>query len=102
MYPLVASFVFENVALGMMPMLKVETPLPMFAMENVAREHTFAEIEMEAKRVLGSFRPRENDALKVENILNGGRLNRVLEQMGVLYAPQPIPGSEASQAALKK
>jgi hypothetical protein len=39
MYLLAASFVFANVALGTMPMSKVETPLLIFAVENVAREH---------------------------------------------------------------
>jgi hypothetical protein len=29
-------------------------------------------------------------------------LNQVLEQMGVSYAPCPLPGSEASQTAIKK
>jgi hypothetical protein len=38
----------------------------------------------------------------VAKILNGGRLNRVLEQMGVPYTPHPLPGTEASQAAIKK
>jgi hypothetical protein len=32
--------------------------------------------------VLGSFGPMEYDALGAANIPNGGRLNRVLEQMG--------------------
>jgi hypothetical protein len=61
-----------------------------------------AEVETEAERVLGSFGPREYDALMVANILNGGRLNRVLEQMGVPYFPRPQPGSVASQSANKK
>jgi hypothetical protein len=71
----------------------------------VAAGHTdrvLALIEMEAERVLGSFGPREYDALKMVNILNGGRLDRVLEQMGMLYSPHPLPGSEASQEANKK
>jgi hypothetical protein len=37
--------------------------------------HLFAEVETEAKRVLGSFGPREYDALVAANIPNGGRLN---------------------------
>jgi hypothetical protein len=52
--------------------------------------------------VLGSFRPREYNALRVANILNGGRLTRVLEQMRVPYFPRPQPGSAASQSANNK
>jgi hypothetical protein len=52
--------------------------------------------------VLGSFRPREYDALMVANISNGDRLNHVLEQMGVLYFPCPQPSSAASQVTNKK
>jgi hypothetical protein len=72
----------QNVALGMIPTLKVETPLPLLAVENVATKHAnrvLAEIKMEAERVLGSFRQKEYDALKVANIPNGGCLNWVLE-----------------------
>jgi hypothetical protein len=52
--------------------------------------------------VLGSFGPREYDALMAVNIPNGGHLNRVLKQMGVSYFPRPQPGSAASQSANKK
>jgi hypothetical protein len=64
--------------LGITPVSKVETPLPLFAVGTVAVEHVdrvLAEIETEAKRVLGSFRPREYDALRMVNILNDDRLN---------------------------
>jgi hypothetical protein len=52
--------------------------------------------------VLGSFGPREYDALLVASILNGRRLNRVFEQMGVPYFPLPQLGSAASQSVNKK
>jgi hypothetical protein len=90
MYLLAAGFGFESVPPGMTPVSRVETPLPLFAMGNVAAEHAahvLAEIETEAETVLGSFRPKEYDALCMENIPNGGHLNWVLEQMGVTYAP---------------
>jgi hypothetical protein len=61
---------------------KVETLLPLFAMGTIATEHTdhfLMEVETEAKRVLGSFGPRQYDALRVANITNDGRLNCVLE-----------------------
>jgi hypothetical protein len=63
---------------------------------------SLAEIETEVEKVLGSFEPKEYDALYMVNILNGGCLNRVLEQMVVLYSPRHLPGSEASQTAIKK
>jgi hypothetical protein len=59
-------------------MSKVQAPLLLIAVESVAAEHTdrvLAEIETEAEKVLGSFRPKEHDALRMANILNGGRLN---------------------------
>jgi hypothetical protein len=61
-----------------------------------------AEVETEVEKVLWSFRPKEYDTPCTTNILNDGYLNRVLEQMRVPYAPCPLPGSEASQAAIKK
>jgi hypothetical protein len=78
---------------------KVETPLPLFTVWNVAAEYAtcvLAEVEMEAEKVLGSFGPKEYDALCMVNIPNGGHLNRVLEQMGVSYASHPLPSSDAS------
>jgi hypothetical protein len=105
MYPLAAYFGFESVPLGTTPMSKVETPLPLFVVRNIATKHTdrvLAKIEMEAEKVLGSLGPKEHDALRMVNILNAGHLNRVLEQMGVSHAPRPLPGPEASQAAIKK
>jgi hypothetical protein len=104
MYMLAVSFGFKSVPLGMTPMSKVETTLLLFTMGTIAAEHAdhvLVEVETEAKRVLGSLGPREYDALVATNILNISYLNRVLEEMGVLYTPCPIPGSEASQAANK-
>jgi hypothetical protein len=51
MYPLAAGFGFDSVPLGMTPVSKVETPLPLFAMGNVAVKHgdrLLAENETEA------------------------------------------------------
>jgi hypothetical protein len=70
-YPLAASFGFESVPLGMTPVLKVETPLPLFIVGTIVVEHVdqfLVKVETEARRVLGSFRPREYDALRVTNI----------------------------------
>jgi hypothetical protein len=81
-YLLVPSFSFKSVLLRMTPVSNVETPLPLFDVGTIAMEHTdrfLAEVETEAKRVLGSFRPREYDALRVANILNDGHLKHILE-----------------------
>jgi hypothetical protein len=61
-YPLAASFDFEDLTI---------------AVEHAY--HFLVEVETEAKRVLGSFGPREYDALGVMNILNDGLLNHILE-----------------------
>jgi hypothetical protein len=77
----------------------------LFAVENVAVEHVdrvLAEIEMQAERVLGSFGPKEYDALGTANIPKGGLLNRVLEHIGVSYASRSVPISDASQTAVRK
>jgi hypothetical protein len=85
---LATSFGFESEPLGTTPVPKVETPLPLFAMGTIVAEHVdrfLVEVETEAERVLGSFKPREYVALILANILNGGRLNRILAQMWVPY-----------------
>jgi hypothetical protein len=104
-FPLAANFRFESMPLGTTPVSRVETPLLMFAMGTIAAEyadHFLAEVETETEKVLGSFGPREYDALRWVNIPNGGRLNRDFKQMGVLYSPRPGPGSTASQSANRK
>jgi hypothetical protein len=104
-YPLAASFSFKSAPLGMTPMLKVETPQPLFAVGTIATEyadHFLVEVETEAKRVLESFGLREYNALIMVNISNGDRLNRVFEQIGVPHFPHPQPDSIASQSANKK
>jgi hypothetical protein len=95
MIPLAIGFGFKSMSVGMTLVSKVETCLPQFTMRTIAVEHAdhfLVDVETDAERVLGSFGPREYD----------GHLNRVFEQMGVSYAPHPLPSSEASQAANEK
>jgi hypothetical protein len=40
--------------------------------------------------------------LSMVNLTNGGHLNRVFEQMGLAYAPQPLPRTEAFQTVKEK
>jgi hypothetical protein len=82
MYPLAIVFGFKSVPLGMTPVSKVKTPLPLFVVRSVATEYAtrvLAEVETEAEKVLGSFMPKEYDTLYTANIQNDGHLNRVLE-----------------------
>jgi hypothetical protein len=105
LYPLATDFIFKSMPVGRTLLSKVEICLSLFAVVTIVAEHAdhfLAEMEMYAERVLGSFRPREYNAVAVANILIGGHPNRVFEQMGVLYAPRPLTGSEASQAANNK
>jgi hypothetical protein len=101
MFPLASGFNFKDVTVGMTLVSKVWTSLLLFLVELVPVgdvDRVLPEVETEAERFLGCFEPREHDALMTMKLLNGGCLNRVLEQMGVAYALCPLPGSEASQA----
>jgi hypothetical protein len=78
MYSMAAGFDFDSVTLGTTLVSKVETLLLLFVVENITTKHAnhvLAEIEMEAERVLESFRPKEYDALRTGNISSGGCLN---------------------------
>jgi hypothetical protein len=104
MYQLSVNFGFKSVVVGLTAVSKVETPLPLFVVGRVSVEHTervLAEVETKAEKVLGSFGPREHNALVLVNIPNGGCVNCVFEQMGVSYAPRPLP-EVSSKLALKK
>jgi hypothetical protein len=77
---------------------KVQTPLPVFPMGAVSVENAsrlLAEVQTEAERILGSFVLKDYDALSMANLPNGGRLNHVFEQMGLAYAPRPLPRTKA-------
>jgi hypothetical protein len=105
MYQLASSFGFKGVTLSTTPVLKVRTPLPVFLVETVSVENArrvLVEVEMEADKILGSFGPKEYDILTTAKLPNGGRLNCGFEQMGLAYAPCPLPDSKASQAVREK
>jgi hypothetical protein len=80
------------VTLGTTLVSKVRTPLPLFPVEAVYAEVAglvLAVVETEAERILGSFGPREYDALQMVKLPNGGRLNRIFEQMGGTLCSMP-------------
>jgi hypothetical protein len=105
MYPLASDFGFRNVTVGMIAMSKVKAPLPLFVMEVVSAEDAgcfLVKVETDIERILGNYGLKEHDVLMTVKLSNGGRLNRVFEQMGVPYAPRSLPGTEAFQVAMKK
>jgi hypothetical protein len=105
MYPLASRFGFRDVTIGTTAVSKVETPLTVFLVEPVSMEDVgrfLVKVEMDAKKILGSFRPKEYDALVTAKLLNNGHLNRVFEQMGIPYTPCPLHGTEASPVATRK
>jgi hypothetical protein len=105
MYPLASSFGFKGMTLSTTPVSKVRTLLSVFPMETFSTENgslILAEVGTEAKRNLGSFWPKDYDALTTVKLPNGGRLNCVFEQTELTYVPGPLPDSEANQAAKEK
>jgi hypothetical protein len=104
-FSLATGFGFKSVPLGTTLVSKVETPLPLFVVGTIAAEHAnhfLAKVDMEAKKVMGSFGPREYDALRVADIPNAGCLNCIFEQIGISYFPRPQPGSTAAQLTNRK
>jgi hypothetical protein len=80
MYPIATSFGFSGVIIDTMLASKVQMSLLLSPIETVSAENgrrVLVEVETEAKRILGSFRPKEYDALKMADLANGGRLNLV-------------------------
>jgi hypothetical protein len=82
---------FEQVKVGVTPVSKLKVPLPRFV---VAREDDedhakfLARVEKEARVLVGSYTCLEHEACAV--LPNNGRLNRVLELVGVAYGPRPM------------
>jgi hypothetical protein len=82
----------------MTTMSKVETSLSLFPVDAISAEgasHFLAKVETDAKRILGNYGPKEHDVLIMAKLPNGDCLNWVFEQIGVPYAPRPLPGTEA-------
>jgi hypothetical protein len=79
-YLLAAGFSFKNVPVETTLVSKVEICLPLFAVGTIAAEHIdrfLVKVETDDEKVLGSFGPREYDALAMANIPN--RLDQVFE-----------------------
>jgi hypothetical protein len=96
MYPPGSSFDFRDVTVGTTVVSKVKTPLAFFLVEPVSAEDAGcfqAKVETDADRILGSFRPKEHDALMMAKLPNDDRLNQVFEKMGIPYALHPMSGT---------
>jgi hypothetical protein len=105
MYLLLFGLGFNNVTNSATTVSKVMVPLPIFLMEPASTQsadHFLAKVETDVKQILGSYGPKEHDAFLDVKLPNGGRLNWMFEQMGVPYAPQPMSGTVAFTAAMKK
>jgi hypothetical protein len=104
MYPLASSFRFRDMTIGMIVMSKVQTPLPLFPIEVVSTKNTghfLAKIETDAERILGTFGPKEYDALRMVKLLNGGHLNRVLSRWECLMLRVHFQVPKPSKRRLK-
>jgi hypothetical protein len=101
MYPLASGFGFRGMTVSTTPVSKVQTPLSVFPVGAVSMEGA-SRILAKEERILGSFKPKEYDVLSAVKLPNGGLLNHVFEQMGLAYAPRPLPGVEAFRAAKEK
>jgi hypothetical protein len=95
---------FDQVSVGVTPVSKVETPLPNFVASCKDDEDDIkflARVELDAKVIVGSYTRLEHN-FYIAWLHSEGRLNRVLELMGVAYGPHALPGSDAFTKASKK
>jgi len=79
-------------------MSKVEVPLPKFKARRLSKKSDAVFVRMIAERaekVLGKYTWDEHCAC-MEQVCNGGRLNRVFEELDVEYATRPVPDQPAS------
>jgi hypothetical protein len=80
MYPLAVGAGFNRVATCMMPVSKLKVPLPKFTAvckdNNEDDVQFLARVELEAKRIVGSYTKVEHDGCLVL-VCNGGQLNRI-------------------------
>jgi hypothetical protein len=93
---LASSFSFRDMTINTTRVSNIWMSLPLFPIEPASTGDAawvLAEVETKAERYLGSFRPREYDALLMANLQNKGRLNQVLDQMGWLMPRAHFPAA---------
>jgi hypothetical protein len=104
LYPLLANFGLGEVVDRETPVSKLCLPLPEFPIARLPDEmngHFHVRVELVAENIMGTYACGEHDVC-ITSVLNGGRLNRMFEQAGVLYGPHSEPGSKASKEAERK
>jgi hypothetical protein len=92
---LAAGVSFEHVKNDLTPVSQLKVPLPRFPVSCEDEEgdaHFLVRVEQEARNIMGSYTRVEHEACLV-SLPNNGRLNRVLEVVGVAYAPRLTPFS---------
>jgi hypothetical protein len=92
---------FEEVSDSGTAMSKVAVSLPKFLVapiEGKSGSQFLVKVELDAEQILESYDPREHDAYVSVKLPNGGRLNRVFEQMGVAY----VSRADACSATTRK
>jgi hypothetical protein len=91
---------FEEVSDSGTVMSKVAVSLPKFLVapiEGKSGSQFLVKVELDAEQILESYDPREHDAYVSVKLPNGGRLNRVFEQMGVAYVSRPTPAPQLQE-----
>jgi hypothetical protein len=101
--PLGASVSFDQVLIGVTPVLKLKVPVPDFVASHKDDEDDvkfLARVELDAKVIAGSCTHSEHDSC-ITGLHNEGHLNRVLGLTGVAYGPHSVPDFDAFTEASK-
>jgi hypothetical protein len=100
-WPLSVGVDFEQVKVDLTPFLQHKVPLPNFPLSHEDGEddvQLLARVEQEDRNIMGGYTHVEHEAY-IASLPNNGRLNHVLEVVGVAYGPRPVP---ISTKVLKK
>jgi hypothetical protein len=92
---------FAPIKVDSTPVLQLKILLPRFPLSHEDGENDaqlLARVEQEARNIVGSYTRVEHEAC-IANLPNNGRLNYVLEVVGVSYGPRLVP---VSTKVLKK
>jgi hypothetical protein len=92
-WPLSAGVDFEHVKVDFTLVSCLKIMLPNFPLRHEGEKDDvrfLARVEQEARNIVGGYTCAEHEAC-LASIQNNGRLNRVLELVGVSYGPRPVP-----------
>jgi hypothetical protein len=91
-WPLSAGVDFEHVKVDFTPVSRLKISLPNFPLRHEGEEDGawfLVRVEQEARNIVGGYARAEHEAC-LTSIPNNGRLNCVLELVGVSYGPRPL------------